>query len=1357
MLENLQAPAEPLEAASAPRARTGQILQWAVLVVLAVAVVQYVVAAGLALNWQRQTFLGAFVEATGVFNNIRSQGSDAFPAFTEGLQPFDRLVALNGVAVPDDTALTAELARYRPGQSVRLTVQHRAGGQSEISLTLRAFAFRDFAAFFLVPYFIGLIYLGIGLWVYRLRSGEAAGRAFAIFCAVVGLTLSGIFDFYTSHFLVQIWTVAFPAIGATAASLGFIFPQELGWLQKRLSLRLAICYTPMAGLAAYTLWLTYRAADPWAYLDAWVIQNVLMGVGMLVLIGTMGYRWARSSSPIVREQSRIILIGTGLAASLILFHVFQQPLLATLGREPLPFNSLYFLPTVILPLALAYSIFRHRLIDADRRLAQAIIYGTLAVATLFAYSLILAGLGMMFGTTLDAENPIAIGLLVFLLVVTINPFRDWMQRQLDAAFFRGTRSYVQRLEHFGRVLTRAAGLDDIVLELDDQIQGALKPAHFYLFLRNKLDDDFSAYARTGQRSSTDLRFMGQGALATTLERTPTGLLLTPDQPLPETLLPDRARLVVLGSAVYMPLISKAGLSGWLGIGPKLSGEPFSRSDLEFVETLADQSALAIERATVIADLERRVTELNVLGQMSQAVNFTTSYDDLLELIYAQTSRVIDTRNFYIILKNPSGRLLEYAFYVENEERVPDEEHKSWATDRGLAAEIVRLGQPIRADDYLAECRRRNLVPRPKPYQAWMGVPLNAGPETIGVMSVAAFERGTTFNDDQLKVFSALADQAASAIVKARLYRQTEQRARQLATLNEVSTSMSSTLELDPLLQRIIQSSADILDCEAGSLFLTDDETGEYVFRVAVGPVGQNLVGLRIAPGKGFVGEAIESGAPLIVNDVQNDARWFKGTDQSSGFITQALMVVPLRFQAKPIGAVEVINKKDGTPFNEDDQNILTAFSGQAAVAIQNAKLFTMTDQALAERVEELSVMQRIDRELNTELDVKRVMGITLDWAIKQTGATAGAVGIVGETTIAIIATQGYGHETPAQGMWPRDKGLPGRVVTRGEPMLFRDQQLEPDPQRLATSRAQLMLPIKSEQKVVGLMSLESPNPEAFTEEQVAFVTRLMDHASVAITNARLYAEVHAANIAKSEFVSFVAHELKTPMTSIRGYTDLLNSAAVGPVNEMQKQFLGTIRGNVDRMSTLVSDLADIARIESGRLRLEPKAIPFQNVIDDVVRTTQALIDAKKQTLVQEIEQNLPAVWADHTRAAQVLTNLVSNAYKYTPESGQIILRVAKEDNRWDPDGAPEILHISVKDNGIGIAPEDQQKLFQKFFRAEDRMAREMAPGTGLGLNIVKNLVELQGGQIWFESEFRKGSTFHFTIPVAADEDKVAAG
>ena len=154
-----------------------------------------------------------------------------------------------------------------------------------------------------------------------------------------------------------------------------------------------------------------------------------------------------------------------------------------------------------------------------------------------------------------------------------------------------------------------------------------------------------------------------------------------------------------------------------------------------------------------------------------------------------------------------------------------------------------------------------------------------------------------------------------------------------------------------------------------------------------------------------------------------------------------------------------------------------------------------------------------------------------------------------------------------------------------------------------------------------------------------------------------------------------------------------------------------------------------------------------DLVDEVLRSTKRQLEDKKQTVAVELPGKLPQVWADRTRVGQVLTNLVSNAHKYTPEGGTI--RVGAEDtvNLWDREGAGRVVHLWVKDNGIGISAEDQVKIFQKFFRSEDSKARE-APGTGLGLNITKSLVEMQGGRIWFESEYRKGTTFHFTIPVA---------
>ena len=477
------------------------------------------------------------------------------------------------------------------------------------------------------------------------------------------------------------------------------------------------------------------------------------------------------------------------------------------------------------------------------------------------------------------------------------------------------------------------------------------------------------------------------------------------------------------------------------------------------------------------------------------------------------------------------------------------------------------------------------------------------------------------------------------------------------------------------------------------------------------------------------------------------------------------MVVPLRRGERTIGALEVINKRDGSPFNDEDQALLAAFAGQAAVAIENARLFAQTDQALADRVGELSMMQRIDRELNAALDVQRVMNITLDWAMKNTRAYAGSVGIVTEDGIRIIATSGYGDTVEAlrDRPLPIDRGLMGRVARTGQLSHVRDVRADPDYRGiLPATRSQLTIPILREQMVIGLINLESPDVAAFGEDQLAFMTRLLDHASVAIANARLYAEVNAANIAKSDFVSVAAHELKTPMTAIKMSAELMLAGAVGAVNDTQRQFLSTIKNNLDRMTTIVTDLNDVTRLETGRMNLQAKAMPFQAVVDEVLRGTRGLFASKEQTLTLDMPANLPlrvrrqrpdgpgadqpAVECLQIHARQGRGDAAGAGG--APEPAET--SVTWVSSRGDAPSVPPRpqLHVAIQDTGIGISHEDQRRLFQKFFRSDDRTAREMATGTGLGLNIVKNLVELQGGRIWVESEFRRGSTFNFTLPLA---------
>ncbi|MBA3413920.1 MAG: response regulator [Chloroflexia bacterium] len=225
---------------------------------------------------------------------------------------------------------------------------------------------------------------------------------------------------------------------------------------------------------------------------------------------------------------------------------------------------------------------------------------------------------------------------------------------------------------------------------------------------------------------------------------------------------------------------------------------------------------------------------------------------------------------------------------------------------------------------------------------------------------------------------------------------------------------------------------------------------------------------------------------------------------------------------------------------------------------------------------------------------------------------------------------------------------------------------------------------------------------------------------------------------KSEFVSLVSHELRTPLTSIKGYTDLLIEAQPPGLTEEHREVLGIVQANADRLVTLVDDLLETSHLESGRVALEREAIDLAPLIDQVAASMRPQVEAKRQTLTLDTTPGLPAVWADPQRIVQVLTNLISNANKYTPAGGRIEIAVR------ETGGA---VRCEVADTGIGLAPDELEHLFAKFFRARNQ-ATLATPGTGLGLTITKALVEMHGGTVSVVSAPGEGSRFGFTLPLA---------
>jgi signal transduction histidine kinase len=236
-------------------------------------------------------------------------------------------------------------------------------------------------------------------------------------------------------------------------------------------------------------------------------------------------------------------------------------------------------------------------------------------------------------------------------------------------------------------------------------------------------------------------------------------------------------------------------------------------------------------------------------------------------------------------------------------------------------------------------------------------------------------------------------------------------------------------------------------------------------------------------------------------------------------------------------------------------------------------------------------------------------------------------------------------------------------------------------------------------------------------------------------------QLRAATEAKSAFLAHMSHELRTPLNAIIGFSDLMLDGFAGKINNKQRECLTDISSSGKHLLGLINDILDLSKVEAGKMDIRPENLRLADVVHDAVTTVKPMLDDSRHELAVNVAEDLPAVYGDRNRLKQILLNLLSNAIKFTPDGGKLCLETSRKG---------DFCHISMVDNGIGIRKEEQPCIFEPF-RQLDTLPGERKQGTGLGLPITKQLVELLGGKIWVESEYGKGNQFNFTIPLAKKE------
>jgi two-component system phosphate regulon sensor histidine kinase PhoR len=532
--------------------------------------------------------------------------------------------------------------------------------------------------------------------------------------------------------------------------------------------------------------------------------------------------------------------------------------------------------------------------------------------------------------------------------------------------------------------------------------------------------------------------------------------------------------------------------------------------------------------------------------------------------------------------------------------------------------------------------------------------------------------------------------------------------RQLQAIISAGAAVQRFHDLEPVLDRIAREAEALVEAEGASVFLLQPD-GSMVAPVATGAGGARLKDLRLAPGEGVVGWVAAHGETARVQEADQDPRFTRRVDQATQAVTRSLLAVPMQLEGRVLGVLEVVNKRGHGGFNLDEEAPLQALALLAAVAIENAQRMG----ALAQRA------NRLDQEVaraSLEASESRARLESVLFAMGDAVIAADENGLV---TLVNRAAQflafGLGLADPM-----------GQPLTSMLPAPAFEKALADVRSRSEAATVELELGAEGAFKAFACIVTPSKDLDGYL---TGLVVVLRD-----ITRTRELERM------KTAFLNTVSHELRTPITSIRAFSELMlrKEADAAKVHEWS----GVINEEAERLNRLIDDLLDVSRLEAGKqLTIAKRPVELAPLLERF--WTLFAAQESNHPLALSLNPDLTLAELDPDRFIQILTNLVSNAIKYSPDGGPVELSVD-----FAP---PQSLRVEVRDHGLGLSADDKAHLFEKFYRVEGAHMQGIR-GTGLGLSITKYLVEAHGGRIGVISEKGKGSTFWFEIPLFAPLD-----
>jgi GAF domain-containing protein len=747
--------------------------------------------------------------------------------------------------------------------------------------------------------------------------------------------------------------------------------------------------------------------------------------------------------------------------------------------------------------------------------------------------------------------------------------------------------------------------------------------------------------------------------------------------------------------------------------------------------------------------ERRIKEAGQLFEIAQATGSTIDFRKLFPLLARKTAQACGVDRCTI-------------FVLEGEQVIPvvsqfadgrrDEE--MWGAFKALGAHRVEE-VPILA----ATCRERQPVVAsagseliPATWRETFGMksllalPLVVGAECIGAMHLDYTDAPHPFSEDQIRLASTIASQAAIAIEKSQLYERLTVKNEHLQELFEIARQATVSLTLSDLLPALVKAAAGFVGHDAASIRLLD-ASGTVLTAVANHGLSERFAARGdVRVHEGVAGIVVTEGRPLIVEDVATDARYLHGEAALAEGI-RSLAIAPLRSRDRNIGTLCTYSR---TPrrYSDVEVELLARFANVAAVAIENAKLYEDA-QTRAARMHRLSELSQL---MTSTLDAQQVLDFVARVARDLLRCDLARLWVVDpqepDTVGLVSETRGEGPGSVQMSRrFVTGQGVAGWVMEHKQayycPNLVEDPLfVNKEWARTCGYVSMFMVPMLIGDRALGTLAVMTQAPRVFSNDERELLELFAAKAAIAIENARLYTDARAQTKALQEknaeldsFVYVVSHDLKSPLVAIQGMASMLEADHAERLDARGKRYLERIGANVEQMERLIADLLALSRI--GREARPPERIAVNELVDELLLELAERIRARD---VKVTCGELGTVVAVRTQMFQIWSNLLSNAVKYLGDAPTPAVEIGCAD-------LGEAIEYWVRDNGIGIDPAYHAQVFELF-----QQLREVeAEGTGVGLAIVKKIVELAGGRIWVESEAGKGTTFRFTWPKVVGE------